>query len=184
MRSKAILALGGFKIEAYNLFLNQGADALASLVSGRQEYAPTHIGLIYGETDTPGSELEDPVADKTQKWADLVQELAAVGGNVMLCPILGGSTVSTDSELYAGNKSRVYASSATGVEALPTSSPYAGAFGPGVWLWHTVLIARIRSIRGYDNLMLARASMKSGGNYYQQPSGFSAVQHWELPFTA
>ena len=136
-----------------NVMSFQFDDNVGRILAGRSEYGPTHIGFVYGASDSPGLDLDSPSSTRNHPWQDVRTQILGAEANVLIAPITStGTTPSTDD--HVSNTANLYSSSAAG---NAYAFPHTGGFADTVEVLGTVY---------YYQLLLLNRRIVNGSPVY------------------
>lgn len=181
-----------------NVICYTGADILANLLAGNEHYLPTHVGFIYGTTDSPG--LADPEnldinIKRSHDWAKIVLDVEGVKAlglaNVLVSPLACAPTIMLDgdSAKYTGNAVTFSAHTGTieeyafptdGVDFAPTFEDINSVAGD-IYIYHVLLLNRFRSGSTITYTPFSRAALATQP-FDAKPSGFDLGVYWTITF--
>ena len=168
-----------------NIFTFRGADILAKLVGGDQNFVPNQIGFIYGPE---GSTITNPSATRQHTWESIAADVAALGGNMVLSPIASCPDygVDGDSSRYNHNVVTLSAISDPAANLVFSGGSYASQppTNPDDRFFQVVLLSAVQKLGTTTPtyMPMARAQLASGdsGLLVQQQSDLAVF--WDLTF--
>lgn len=111
-------------LSQHNVIAYEGADILAQLLAGNQNYAPSKIGFVYGPSAATPS---DPGTDRDQTWEGIAQDVKTIVGNMVMSNLGANPLIGADGSFYTGNSVTFNSVSDVSADLVFSGAGYASA---------------------------------------------------------
>jgi hypothetical protein len=174
--------------ESSNVITYNAADTMANLLAGRQEYAPSHIGYLFGPAASSMTNPDAAVPKRQHTLQNISDDLEAIGGNMIVSPLATSPLIQVDGDetLYEGNSTTVSAISDStspivfigggfaGVGPVPTTDKY----------FQVALLTRLLLPGSTTPVYIpfARTQLAAGSDGLVVQSDFELAIFWTITF--
>ena len=170
-----------------NTITYSGADIMAKLLGGNQQFKISHMGFIFGAVSDPLFTLSPA---RSSSWTGLSTELQGDGRyNILVTPIATAPTYFKNKTMFpeAEYEYNTVTFSGASSDSIETAFKNGGAYKPsledGDYIYHTVLLANMKTLTGeYDFKVFARGSLLKDGVYPQKIKGWGVSVQWDVIF--
>jgi hypothetical protein len=169
-----------------NRILYAGADILAKMMGGDDNYRPKYIGFLFGAQSSP---LFNDVPDRGQTWQDIATELNGTNCNILVVPVVNTYSYGVDASYaadaaYQHNLVTITAvSDSSGGEYAFSGAAYKSVMEDNDTVYHALLLAKYRGPSGSQVYMpFSRASLKKSGTYPRVMPGWALSLMWDIIF--
>jgi len=173
----------------HNTITYSGADIMAKLLGGNQQYKISHMGFIFGTTSKP---LFSTNPERSSSWEGLNTELRGGGTyNISITPLATAPIYTTSKSVYpeAEYKHNTTTFSGATSDSIAVAlrngpgSEVKSALEDGDYIYQTLLLANVPTISGEDDYkVFARGSLLKDGIYPQKIKGWGVSVQWDIIF--
>lgn len=179
---------GSALAEGSNVITYSAAGLLARMLAADPGAFPRHIGFIYGTEPNP-SDLADPAVSRNHSWVNITDDVANMGANMLICPLVLPPAVSrdpsSDADLYSVNMTTFTSHTGAFTEyAFPTTGgPYAAVIDNTVpiYFYHAVLLNRRQSGAAITYTPFARVKLGSAP-FVAKVANRELAIYWDVVF--
>ncbi len=160
----------------HNAISRAATTVIAATLGGDESMIPNRIGIVYGAQETPNfSEIS-----RDQDWDALKTELESKRADVQVSPFSYTPSLSSVTRSDGAVGSGVtFHSHSDDVTKGAFGTADSTIFTTGEYIYQAVLL-NVRD--GRNPIIVARASLKGGSEYYTKPKNFEVAIDWTIKF--